>query len=97
MEHVHLTCKVHPMLRWSCKEIAYTPGYGYNGQRNLFFLGMFTGYGPSKWTGAITEQYSMIHPITNEIVHECDCGARQLILAPEEKLTDEELKTYPRK
>jgi len=39
MRHFVLTCKNHPNLRWSCKSIAYTPGYGYNGQRNLFFNG----------------------------------------------------------
>ena len=39
MRHVTLTCKHHPNLRWSCKEIAYSPGYGYNGQRSIFFNG----------------------------------------------------------
>ena len=39
MRHVHLTCKHHPELRWQCKSIAFTPGYGYNGCRNIFFLG----------------------------------------------------------
>lgn len=39
MRHIALTCKNHTNLRWSCKEIAYSPGYGYNGQRNIFFVG----------------------------------------------------------
>lgn len=39
MRHVILTCKNHPNLRWNCKEIAYTPGKGYNGQRSIFFNG----------------------------------------------------------
>lgn len=39
MRHVTLTCKKHPNLRWSCKSIAYTPGHGYNGARNIFFTG----------------------------------------------------------
>lgn len=43
MRHVALTCKHHPHLRWSCKEIAFTPGYGYNGIRNIFYNGKYTG------------------------------------------------------
>ena len=39
VRHVSLTCKKHPNLRWSCKSIAYSPGYGYNGSRNIFFIG----------------------------------------------------------
>lgn len=39
MRHVKLTCRNHPELRWSCKSIAYTPGKGYNGARNIFFEG----------------------------------------------------------
>ena len=39
MRHLHLTCKNHPTLNWSCKEIAYSPGFGYNGQRHIFFDG----------------------------------------------------------
>ena len=38
MRHLSLTCKNHPELRWSCKSIAFTPGYGYNGARHIFFL-----------------------------------------------------------
>ncbi len=38
MRHVSLTCKHHPDLRWSCKEIAWTDTGGYNNCRNIFFL-----------------------------------------------------------
>lgn len=37
MRHVQLTCKNHPKLRWSCKEIAWNFKTGrYNGARSLF-------------------------------------------------------------
>lgn len=39
MRHVLLTCKQHPNLRWSCKEIAFTDEGGYNGARSIFFNG----------------------------------------------------------
>jgi hypothetical protein len=39
MRHVKLTCRNHPELRWTCKSIAYSPGHGYNGSRNIFFHG----------------------------------------------------------
>lgn len=43
MKHIALTCKNHPNLRWSCKEIAVKddpkPGEParYNGSRSIFF------------------------------------------------------------
>lgn len=43
MRHVTLTCKNHPELRWSCKEVAFTPGHGYNGTRSIFYNGKYTG------------------------------------------------------
>ncbi len=36
MNHVTLTCKNHPNLRWHCKEVAWVGGY-YDGSRSLFF------------------------------------------------------------
>ena len=42
MRHVLLTCRNHPDLRWSCKQIAFTPtddGGRYNGERHIFFQG----------------------------------------------------------
>lgn len=33
-----LTCKNHPDLRWSCKDIAWENGR-YNGCRNIFYMG----------------------------------------------------------
>ena len=41
MRHVTLACKNHLQLRWTCKSVAYTPGEGYNGSRNIFF--QYTG------------------------------------------------------
>ena len=43
MEHVTLTCRHHPELRWHCKEIAFTDEGGYNGSRNIFFYGRADG------------------------------------------------------
>lgn len=37
-----LTCKNHPNLRWSCKDIAWENDH-YNYSRNLFFLGNSEG------------------------------------------------------
>lgn len=39
MRMLNLTCKNHPDLRWMIKSIAWTPGRGYNGQRNIHFMG----------------------------------------------------------
>lgn len=46
MRHVILTCKNHPELRWQCKSIAFTPGYGYNQSRNIFYNGHVDGSYP---------------------------------------------------
>ena len=35
---MYLTCRNHPDLRWSCKEMAWGE-HGYNGIRHLFFFG----------------------------------------------------------
>ena len=43
MIHRILTCKNHPNLRWSCKDIAWS-GF-YNGSRNIFFNGTPSGKG----------------------------------------------------
>lgn len=39
MRHLHLTCKNHPLLLWTCKAIAFTPtddGGRYNHSRHIF-------------------------------------------------------------
>lgn len=71
MRHVTLTCKNHPNLRWSCKEIAFTEGYGYNGMRNIFFNGDLNGE-----TGELTERFTWSM--------ECACPASDLVRAPED-------------
>ena len=81
MRHVILTCKNHPNLRWSCKEIAFTPGVGYNGARNIFFNGISTGKMHSDFSGL---QCTMIDG--DKIVRECSCPPSDLILAPEDYL-----------
>lgn len=75
MRHVRLTCKNHPNLRWQCKSIAFTEGYGYNGARNIFFNGE-----------AVEGKDWDFNPAA-----ECSCKATDLILAPGEKMpTDDE-------
>ena len=39
MRHVILTCTNHDHLRWTCKEIAFSDGGGYDGTRNIFYWG----------------------------------------------------------
>lgn len=63
-----LTCKNHPNLRWSCKDIAWTvredgSGY-YNGSRNLFFIGAVD---PTREGGI------------NHYAAECPCPGRDLV------------------
>ena len=69
MNHVILTCRHHPELRWQCKSIAFSPEYGYNGLRNIFFLGVHTESG-NQWQAEHTE---------------CSCPPTDLVFAPEEQ------------
>src|SRR6185437_5265772 len=69
MRHLTLTCKNHPQLRWNCKSIAYTPGAGYNGCRNIFFNG--------RLTTAEEQAAGLGRP-------ECPCPPTDLVLAPED-------------
>lgn len=39
MQHIHLTCKNHPNLRWQVKSVAVNPDGSYNGLRNIFYNG----------------------------------------------------------
>ncbi len=82
MRHVILTCKNHPDLRWSCKEIAFTDEHGYDGSRNIYFCGVPTGKGMCSDRSGL--DCSIITP--TGLVEECNCSPRELIRAPEDKL-----------
>lgn len=100
MRHAILTCKNHPNLRWSCKEIAVTPqgneGQGsYNGCRNIFFGGelrkgaagqpIWYEDGSGVYSDTYIEERDSIGKVSNiRIIRECDCSSRDLILAPED-------------
>ena len=79
MRHRILTCKNHPELRWSTKDIAWE-ARGYNGMRSLFFEGISKGQMFSDGSGldctTVREDGS--------IVRECDCSVASLVLAPED-------------
>lgn len=85
MRHVVLTCKHHPNLRWSCKEIAFDDGYGYNGCRNIFFMGEPTGKGMHS-DGSGLDCNTYFPERDNPIVKECDCSPSDLIRAPEDAM-----------
>lgn len=70
-----LTCKNHPNLRWSCKDIAWDGHY--NGSRNIFFDGVPSG------KGMFSDGSGLDCTI---LVNECDCSSADLILAPEDSL-----------
>ena len=79
MRHVVLTCKNHPHLRWSCKEIAFEEGNGgYNGRRTLFFNGQATGkfydWGAPR----------CVKTVEGALIEECSCPASDLVKAPED-------------
>lgn len=82
MRHRILTCKKHPDLRWSCKEITWTDGAGYNHKRNLFFNGTPSGKGLHSDGSGV----DCIYVKDGVVVEECKCPASDLILAPEDKL-----------
>ena len=84
MRHRILTCKNHPNLRWSTKDVAWTNGDGYNGTRSLFFTGVPSGEGMYQDGSGLNT--TLIDPATGEIVAECDCLASDLVLAPEDEL-----------
>lgn len=81
MRHVILTCRNHPSLRWSCKEIAYTEGHGYNGTRSLFFRGT-----PRLNDDGTPQMYGDCSGLQCDPADECDCPGSELILAPEDVL-----------
>lgn len=85
MRHVILTCKNHPNLRWSCKDIAFSDLHGYNGSRGIFFDGEPDGRG-------MYHDLSGLHCSTyfperaDPVVRECSCPSSMLIRAPEDAL-----------
>lgn len=91
MRHRILTCKNHPDLRWSCKDIAWTPASGdrpggYNGSRTLGFRGKPTGQGMfSDMSGMYC---SLVEEVGNSgayvAIEECDCPLSDFVLAPED-------------
>lgn len=79
MRHRILTCRNHPNLRWSCKDIAWS-GF-YNGSRHIFFNGVPSGRGMySDGSGLDTSHLDA----DGRYVPECTCPASDLILAPED-------------
>lgn len=90
MIHRILTCKNHPHLRWSCKDIAWS-GF-YNGSRNIFFMGEPSGegmYPDNSGLDCSTYFSNRVQPC----VYECSCQAGDLILAPEDSLVKREDET----
>lgn len=83
MRHVILTCKNHPELRWSCKDIAFDDEYGYNGSRNLFFKGT-----PIRNEDGSPKMYSDGSGMECDFYGstECACSPRDLVRAPEDHL-----------
>lgn len=99
MRHRILMCKNHPELRWSCKDIAFSPEAndglgGYNGARRLFFngVGKTNPDGTPKMyhdgSGLDCTVFPAGHPYgqDDKYVQECVCPPEYLILAPEDKL-----------
>ena len=81
MKHRVLTCKNHPDLRWSCKDIAWSGHY--NGSRNIFFNGIPSDRG--MFSDGSGLDCTMFRP-DGSYVEECSCTSHDLILAPEDKL-----------
>lgn len=82
MRHRILTCKNHPNLRWSCKDIAWS-STGYNGSRHLIYCGIPSGVGMFSDGSGLD---CTITDIEGKYIPECECPASELILAPEDKL-----------
>lgn len=83
VRHRILTCKNHPELRWSCKDIAWS-GF-YNGCRSIFFNGVSTGKMFSDGSGLECNHVDK----DGKYILECKCPASDLILAPEDALVKE--------
>lgn len=100
MRHVILTCKNHPELRWSTKEIAVSNGR-YNGQRTIFFNGQVIRdeKGNPRMYGDMSGVHAdEIRPILDAqgsvvnytAVAECNCKPECLEIAPEDSLVKRE-------
>jgi hypothetical protein len=70
-EHIALTCKDHPTLKWSTKNI-----HG----RTLFFFGLRKGFGLPTEGGWENEFITA----EGELVKECNCPASSLVHIHEE-------------
>lgn len=79
MRHISLTCKNHPQLRWSTKEIAWK-NERYIGTRILTFHGevKLDAAGQPKLFADLSG--TDCHPAS-----ECECSAADLVRAPEDK------------
>jgi len=80
MRYRILTCKNHPNLRWTCKAIAWDGHY--NGAQSIFFEGTPSGKGMY----SDGSRLDCIRIKNGEYIEECNCSAKDLILAPEDKL-----------
>lgn len=78
MRHRVLTCKNHPNLRWSCKDIAWDAS-GYNGMRLLFFSGTSRKGIYSDGSGLDCTTF-----LDGNFVGECSCTSKDLVLVPED-------------
>lgn len=76
MRHVILTCKNHLNLRWSCKEIAFSDAHGYDGSRQILFLGQTPGIRHDDGSGFTFFAADQ----------ECTCSPQDLIRAPEDAM-----------
>jgi len=81
MRRVSLTCRNHPTLRWSCKEVAFTDAHGYNGARSIIFVGRSTGKFYPDLSGVECEDFDTA---TSTWIAECSCPPSDLIRASED-------------
>lgn len=68
MRHITLTCKHHPLLRWSTKAIAWSGDKNqghYNGSRNIFFLGTLPDLNPNVFECSCPSHELVIAPEEN--------------------------------
>ena len=91
MLHRILTCRNHPHLRWSCKEVAWTEDR-YTGSRTLFFNGTPSGAGMYE-DGSGLSCSRLIRDTEGNVTGvavECDCPLSDLVIAPEDALLKRE-------
>ena len=88
MRHRILTCKNHPQLRWSVKDIAIggvNPGEPalYNGSRNICFCGTPSGK-DMYYDGSGLDCLTYVPG--GGIIQECACPSKDLVIAPEDPM-----------